>query len=424
MSISEFDSMLDLFSGGGAPSYTGKAVTPQSALGVSAYWACVNVLADDWATLPVMPYNWIEPGVSRMEARTHYLWPLLTEEANFKTSSHDFKQQMEVWRNVHGNCYAEIETNGRGQVVALWPWRPDRVKAWLSDPSDVRSQVNYSYIPMDRTQKPITLSQDHILHVRGTSLDGIMGLSPIQVHRQTLALSGAMTEFAGRFYGNGTAINGVLQHPLTLGTKAEASLRESLEKHRGLENSHRMLILEEGMTYKETGMHLVDAQFIESINATAEEVARIMKVPQHRIGLLARSTNNNIVQQSMEYVQYTLGPNASNWCGRMHCSLLSARERDSVFLEPDYNYLLAGDPQMRAALYTVLANTGAYGPDDIRHGEKKNPLPNGIGKLPRVPLNTVPLGSEQANNPKPPKSKKQKPIPISPDAKVNGLALH
>jgi HK97 family phage portal protein len=414
MSLSEFDSMLDLFNGGGVgPTYTGKLVSPQSAIGVSAYWACVNVLADDFATLPVIPYSWIEPGVSKEEARGHYLWPLLTEEANFKTSAHDFKQQMEVWRNIWGNCYAEIETNGRGQVIALWPWRPDRVKVWLTDPSDVRSQVNYTYVPIDRRQNPITLSQDHILHVRGTSLDGITGLSPLQIHRHTLALSMGMTEFAGRFYGNGTTVRGVLQHPGTLGDKAAKSLRESLAQYRGVENSHKLLILEEAMQYKETGMKLVDAQFIESMNFSAEEVARIMKVPQHRIGLLGKATFSNITQQSMEYVQYSLGPNASNWCGRMHCSLLSARERDNVFLEPDFNYLLTGDPQMRAALYTVLANTGAYGPDDIRHGEGKNPLPKGVGKLPRVPLNTAPIGSDQANSPKP-----KEPTPIKPEGKT------
>jgi HK97 family phage portal protein len=399
MSISDFDSILDMIAGGGAPSYTGKLVGPASAMGVSAFWGCVNVLADDFATLPMEAYQWIEPGVSRSQARDHYLWPLFTEEANPRMSSHRFKRQMETWRNVWGNCYAEIETNGRGQVIALWPWHPDRVKVWLETPGDVRSEVYYSYVPSDRTKKPITLSSDHILHVRGTSINGITGMSPIEVHRQTLALGMAMQEHSGRFYGNGATIKGVLQHPGKLSPKAEASLRESLDKYKGLSNSHRMMILEEGMTFAQSAMPLKDAQYIESENLNGENIARIMKVPQHRIGLLARSTNNNIVQQSMEYVQYSLGPNAANWVSEVHCSLLSARERNSVFLVPDYNYLLAGDPATRAALYTVLANTGAFSPDDIRHGEGKNPLSGGIGKTPRTSLNTAPLDSEAAKNP-------------------------
>jgi HK97 family phage portal protein len=271
----------------------------------------------------------------------------------------------------------------------------------MTDPNDVRSRVNYTYVPADRTVKPITLDQDRILHVRGTSLDGIVGLSPVTLFRNTLALRESKTEFSGRFYANGASIKGVLTTPGKLSDKGEKSLAEQFEKYRGLPNAHRLMILQEGLTYAPTTMPLADAQFIESMNFDDEDIARIMKVPQHRIGLLGRSTNNNIVQQAMEYVQYTLGPNAANWCGRAHCTLLSARERDSVFLQPDYNYLLAGDPAMRAALYTVLANTGAYSADDIRHGEGKNPLPGGIGKVPRAPLNTAPMGSQQATNPTP-----------------------
>jgi HK97 family phage portal protein len=349
MSLSEFDSVLDMFAGGGAPSYTGKPVSPRSAMGIDAFWACVNVLADDWATLPVMPYRWIEPGVSKAEARDHYLWPLLTEEANRRQSSHDFKKLMETWRSVWGEGFAEIETNGRGQVIALWPWHPERTTPWLADPNDIRSDLYYTYTPRDRSVKPITLHQDNILHVKGTSLDGLRGMSPVSVFRQTLALRDAKTEFGSRFYANGARVSGVLTTAQKLTDKTENNLREAMEKYRGLTNSHRLMILSEGLEYKPMTMPLVDAQFLESIGADDAAVARIMKVPQHRIGLLDRSTNNNIVQQSMEYVQYTLGPNAANWCGRLHCSLLSGRERDSIVLFPDYNYLLAGDPAMRAA---------------------------------------------------------------------------
>lgn len=417
MSLTDFDSVLDMIAGGGEPSYTGKLIGPKNALSISAYWACVNVLADDFATLPVMPYRWIEPGVSRQEARDHYLWPLLTEEANARMSSHDFKKQMETWRNVWGNCYAEIETNGRGQVQALWPWHPAQVKVWLKDPNDVRSEVFYTYYPSDRQTKPVTLSQDHMLHVRGTSLDGISGLSPVEVFRQTFGLRAAKTEFSGRFYSNGARIGGILSASGKLSKKSEESIRDSNEQYRGLPHSHRLMILEEGMTYAPMAMPMRDAQFIESMGFDDEDIARIMKVPQHRIGLLSHSTNNNIVQQSMEGVQYTLGPNAANWCGRMHCSLLSARERDSIFIEPNYDYLLSGDPEMRAKLYTVMGQVGAWAPDDFRHREKMNPLAGGIGKTPRVPLNTAPLGSEAANSPQ-----ASAKFPAETEPKPNGHA--
>jgi len=420
MSISDFDSVLDMLTGGGTPSHTGKLIGPSNAMAIPTFWSCVKALGDDFATLPMEPFRWDDGYISKQEARDHYLWPLLTQEANSRQSAWDFKQQQEVWRNVWGNCYAYVDTNGRGQVTALWPWRPDRVKVWLKDPNDFRSELCYAYVPMDRSQKPIVAPQDHILHVRNMSLDGLVGLSTVQVFRHTLGLAEAQTEFAGRFYGNGAQVKGVLTMPGKLGDKGEANLRKSLEQYRGLSNAHKMLILEEGVSYSPQTMPLNDAQFIESMGFTGEDIARILMMPQHRVGLLAHATNNNIVQMAMEYVQYTLGTNAANWQGRLHCSLLSTRERDSIGLFPDYNYLLSGDPEMRAALYTVLANTGAFGPDDIRHREGENPLKGGIGKAPRVPLNTVPLGSERASGKNPEPKPAPPAVPVV-EPKVNGV---
>lgn len=431
MSLSDFDGVLDMLAGGGQPSYTGKLVSQRNSLSISAVWACVNALADDLATCPLLTYRWQVPGQSRDEARDHYLWDLLTAEANPRMSAHQFKRQMETWRQLWGNAYAEVETNGRGQVTALWPWRPDRVKVWLQDPNDIRSKVFYSYIPLDRTQKPITLSQDNILHLRGTSLDGIVGLSPIDVHRQTLGLSMAMTEHSGRFYSNGATLKGVLQHPGKLGPKGLASIENWLKEYKGLSNAHKTMILEEGMTYKDIAIPQKDAQYIESMNFNAEDIARIYKVPQHRIGLLSRSTNNNIEQQAMEYVQYTMMPNASMWCGEVHCSLLSGRERQSVFTEFDFTYLLTADHAARAAFYTALANTASIAPDEIRHNEGYNPLPKGLGRLPRAMVQTAPLGSELASGerqspPAPTREKIETPEPNAKQkqAKPNGIVRH
>lgn len=399
MSITDFDSVLDMIAGGGAPSYTGKLVSPRNALSVSACWACVNVLADDFATLPLLTYRWIQPGVSREEARDHYLWPLFTEEVNPRMSAHRFKKTLESWRQLWGNAYAEIEMNGRGQVVALWPWRPDRVKVWPEDPSDVRTRIFYTYFPVDKTKKPITLGEEQMLHVRHTSLDGIIGLSPVEVFRQQLGLSMAMTEHAARFYSNGAVISGILKHPGKLSEKAQQSLGESMKQYRGVANSHRMMILEEAMDYQDIGMKMEDAQFIQSMNFQISDIARIYKVPPHRVGELERSTNNNIEQQALEYVVYTLTPNAANWCGEIHCSLLSGRERQSIFVQPDYTYSLPADHAARAAYYSALGQLAAVSPDDVRHSEGWNPLPGGIGKLPRAPLNTAPLGTPEADNP-------------------------
>lgn len=418
MSISDFDSILDMIAGGGNPSYTGKLIGPKNALSSSAFWSCVNILADDWATLPNAPQYWVEEGISHEAAREHYLWPLMMHDANPRMTAFRFKKVMETWRNVWGNAYAEIEMNGRGQVVALWPWHPDRVKVYVRNPNDVRSPLIYQYVPFDRTQNPIVLDQDHMLHIRGTSIDGVTGLAPVTVHRQRLAIDAAMTEFEGRFYSNGANIHGLIQHPGKLGEKAARSLEQSMEKYKGLDNAHRLMILEEGMTYKETMMRLTDAQFLESMNYNGEDTCRIMKVPQHRAGYHQHSTNNNITQLSMEYVQYTMFPNASNWNAEIMSSLLSTRDRRDIYMQPDFSYLLEGDPEMRSKLYQAAGNLGAFGPDDVRHKEGLNPLKNGIGAIPRVPLNTAPLGSDAAAGKLPQIAKGNTPAEIE---KAKGL---
>ena len=399
MSITDFDSVLDMLAGGGAPSYTGKMVSPRNALSIDACWACVLGKANDFATCPLPVYRWTEPGEAREEARDHYLWRLLMQQANPRMSAWRFKWTMEAWRQLWGNCYAELELNGRGQVTALWPWRPDRVKVWPEDPDDVRSRLFYTYFPVNRSYKPVTLSESQMLHVRGVSLDGIVGLSPVEVHRQTLGINMAMTEHEGRFYSNGMTPKGVLTHPGKLGDKGLISLRESMTQYQGLSNAHRLMILEEGMKFQDIGMKLEDAQFMEAMNYNDQKIARIYNFPQHRIGLLERATNNNIEHLAIEYIQYSLGPDEANWCGELHDATLSPRDRDTIFCEPDYTYLLMADHTSRAAYFRELGNQGALSPDDMRHVEGWNPLPGGIGRTPRVNGASIPLDSELAKNP-------------------------
>ncbi len=394
MSLSDFDAILDMLASGGSPSYTGKMVGPRNAMGVIAVWDCVSILADDFAALPLPVNRWIEPGVSREQARDHYLWHLFMEEANPHLSAFEFKQSMEAWRNLWGNCYAEMEMNGRGQIVNLWPWRPDRVKVWLENPNDPRSNVWYSYIPMNTNQKPITLPADRMFHVRNISLDGIVGMSPIEVHRQTLGISMAQTENRGRFYGNGMTVKGSLTHPGKISDKALNSLKDSMKEYTGLQNSHRLLILEEGMEYKDVGMKMDDAQWVEDNKMTGHDICRIFKMPLHKVGYMEDATNNNIEQLSIDYVACTRIPIDTNWCGRIHHSMLSARDMKTIFVDPDYSKLMMADATARAAYYNAMKYI--LSPDQILNKEGYNPLPNGLGKFPRVPLNTAPMDSEAA----------------------------
>lgn len=412
MSLSDFDAVLDSMYGG-EPSYTGKLVSQSNALQVSAVWACIDVLASDIATAPLPTYLLLNNG--REPAKQHYLWTLLQHEANPEMTAWRFKHLMQTWLGLWGNAYAEIEISGRGQVTALWPWRPDRVK--ISRTGGPTGQLQYTYALKDGEK--VTVPQDRMLHIRGLGTDGVYGLSPIQTHKQTIGMSMAITEHGGRFFGNGARPLGVLQYPGKLGDKAFESLQESwMSRHQGLDKAHRLAILEEGLTYKDIGFNMVDAQYLETMKFTIGDIARIYKVPPHRIGDLERSTNNNIEHQGLEYVQYSIGPIAANWEQEINFSLLSPRERATVEAKFNFRHLIRGDYAAMGTFMGVMADKGIMNADEMREEFlDMNPQLDGVGKDYYKQINTAPVGHEPAPAPSFPVA------PVKPKTKTNG-ALH
>lgn len=416
LSLSDFDRVLDAMYGG-QPSWTGKLVSQQSSLAVSTVWACVDALSSDIATLPFLTYRYLNEG--REPAPDHYLWSLLLEEANPELTSFRFKQLMQTWLGLWGNAYSEIQISGRGQVIGLWPWRPDRTT--VSRAGGATGPLQYSYRLKDNTIiGPIP--QDRMLHLRGMGTDGVMGLSPIEVHRQTVGMAEAIKEHAARFFGNSAIPKGVLTTPNKLSVKALESLKESwAARHEGLTNSYRTAILEEGLTYKETQLNMVDMEYIKAAGLSAEDIARIFKMPQHRIGLLDRSTNSNIEHQGLEYVQYTLGPIATNWHQEIERSLLSTRERQEITVRPNFRSLLRGDHAAMAVFISQLVDRGILNADEVREEFlDMNPQAGGVGRDYFKAVNMAPVNDNFGQNPQ----QVQKVVPKNkPDnkAQVNGL---
>ena len=425
LSLSDFDRVLDAMYGG-QPSFTGALVSQQNSLAVDAVWACVNGIAGDIANLPFLTYNYTD--TSRKPARQHYLWRLLQQEANPELTSFRFKQIMQTWLCLWGNAYAEIEISGRGQVVALWPWRPDRTTVRRRDGQ--WGPLEYLYRMRDgKVVGPIPA--DRMLHLRGFSIDGVTGLSPIETHRQTIGLSLAQTEFAGRTYGNGAVPRGVLSHPGKLSPKAEQSLKDSwMGSHQGLANAGRLAILEEGMKYDPISLSPADLAYIEMAGLSDESIARIFNFPQHRIGLLKRATNNNVEQLALEYIQFSLGPLSTNWHQQIEQSLLSAREQQTIMVRPNFRSLLRGDHASMATFIAQLVDRGILNADEVRDEYlDMNPQPDGIGADWWKAMNMSPVSEDNFGKGAVPVQKvtpkgKQPPPDDGgkPNGKVNGLA--
>lgn len=377
--------LVDMFTGG-TKSATGLNVTPDRALQASAVYACVRVLAETIASLPLHVYKRLARG--KEKATDHYLYPILHDAPNPEMTSFEFRETMMGHLCLRGNAYAEKVYDRAGRIKELWPLNPDRVTVARDKAT---KQLIYTVTIPDEARK-VELGSDRILHIRGLSGDGIIGYSPIKLARESIGLSLATEEYGARFFGNGSRPGGVLEHPGKLGAEARKNLKKSWEDmHQGLEQSHRIAILEEGLKWHQIGIVPEEAQFLETRKFQLNDIARIFRVPPHLIGDLERSTFSNIEHSSIDFVVHTIRPWLVRWEQALKLRLLREREGDQIyFAEFLVDGLLRGDVQSRYNAYAVGRQNGWLSADDIRELENMNPLPGEQGKTYLLPLNMVP----------------------------------
>lgn len=372
--------------GVGHETATGKKITVHNSMQVSAVFACQRILAEGVASLPLILYKRLERGKER--ATQHKLFDILHTLPNPELTSYELRELVTSHTALWGNGYLEIQYDQGGRVMALWPLRPDRVDVQRGWDGQLYYVVTLGD-PLEHNPEIDVLPARNVMHVRGLGYDGVRGLSVVGLARQSIGLAMATEEFGARFFGNGARPGAVLEHPSKLSDQAEKRLRISWNsRHQGLENAHRVAILEEGMKLHEIGIPPEDAQFLETRKFQVNEIARWFRVPPHMVGDLERSTNNNIEHQGLEFVIYTLAP----WLVRIEQAigrdLLTPAERRQYFAEHMVNALLRGDIKSRYEAYGQGRQNGWLSANDIREMENQNPIPGGDVYL--VPLNMVP----------------------------------
>lgn len=387
--------LIEALKGYGSATASGVSVTPDSALMYSAVWACVRILAESVASLPLVLYE--RAGQGKVRAGGHPLYGILHDVANPEMTSFELRETLMGHLATWGNGYAEIEWSVGGWPLALWPLRPDKmVVERLTDPITGRpGPLQYRYtLPLGGGT--VDFEPWQVLHLRGLGGDGIMGYSPIRMHRESIGLGKAAEEFGSRFFSNDARPGGVLQHPGVLDDEVHKRVKKSWnDVHAGLDNSHRVAILEEGMTFKEVGIPPEDAQFLETRKFQVTDVARIYRVPPHMVADLDRATFSNIEHLSIEFVTHTLRPWLVRIEQRVGLQLLGEEERGRFFAEFLIDGLLRGDILSRYQAYAVGRQWGWLSADDVRERENMNELPDGQGHLYMVPLNMIP--AEQMN---------------------------
>ena len=359
-------------------SNSGKNVNERSAMQMTAVYACVRILSESIAGLPVHLYQYVDSG-SKQKALEHPLYRLLHDEPNPEMTSFVFRETLMTHLLLWGNAYAQIIRNGKGQVVALYPLMPNR----MSVDRDDKGHLFYQYQMQDSdapTAKSgtVILKPTDVLHVPGLGFDGLVGYSPIAMAKNAIGLSIATEEYGAKFFANGATPSGILEYPGTV--KNPEAIRESWNAgFGGSSNAHKVAVLEEGMKYTPIAISPNEAQFLETRKFQIDEIARIFRVPPHMVGDLEKSSFSNIEQQSLEFVKYTLEPWIVRWEQSLNRVLLTETEKAAYFVKFNVDGLLRGDYQSRMNGYATARQNGWMSANDIRELENLDLIPDELG---------------------------------------------
>jgi HK97 family phage portal protein len=347
------------------PTPSGKTVNERTAMTTSAVYACVRVISETVASLPLHVYRRV--GQGKEKALDHRLYCLLHDQPNSEMTSFVFRETLMGHLLLWGNAYAQIIRDGRGQVIGLYPLLPDRMEVGRTG----KGRLYYRYL---KDGREYFLRKEEVLHVPGLSFDGLVGYSPIAMAKNAIGMALATEEYGSKFFANDARPSVVLEHPGIL--KDPEKIRESWNKiYRGSENSHKVAVLEEGMNVKTLSIPPEQAQFLETRKFQIEEICRIFRVPPHLVANLERATFSNIEHQSISFVVHTIRP----WLVRLeqafNCALFSEAEKGKYFASFVVDGLLRGDYESRMKGYAIGIQNGFMSPNDVRNLENMNPIP-------------------------------------------------
>lgn len=352
---------------------SGENVDEKSAMQIATVYACVRLLADSIAQLPLHLYK-AEGEDGRTKATDHPLYKILYRQPNPEMTSFSFREVMMTHLLLWGNAYAQIVRDGKNGILGLYPLLPENVEV----DRDSSGQLYYIYhaytdeVPGE-TNKDIIFRRDEILHVPGLGFNGLVGFSPIAMMKNSLGTTLAVEKYGSAFFRNGAQPSGVLEHPGVL--KDPQKIRDNWsDVYGGPNNAHKVALLEEGMTYKPISLPPEDSQFLSTREFGVEEICRIFRVPPHMVQDLKRATFSNIEHQSIDFVVHTLDP----WIVRIEQAiikdLLVEEEQDIYFPKFNVDGLLRGDAASRMDAYTKGIANGIYSVNDVRRKENLPPL--------------------------------------------------
>ena len=353
---------------------SGEQVDEKSAMQIATVYACVRLLAESVAQLPLHLYRYTDSGTGKEMATDHPLYAVIHRQPNPEMTSFTWRETMMVHLLLYGNAYCQIIRDGKNGVVSVYPLLPENVEVDRDD----RGEIYFIYhaytdeTPGDKN-KDILFRREEVLHVPGLGFNGLVGFSPIAMMKNSLGSTLAVEKYGSSFFKNGAQPSGVLEHPGVL--KNPEKIRQNWsDVYGGANNAHKVAVLEEGMSYKAISLPPEDSQFLSTRQFGVEEICRIFRVPPHMVQDLQRATFNNIEHLAIEFVMHTLMP----WLVRIEQAIIKDvlidEEKNEFFPKFNVDGLMRGDYKSRMEGYEVAITNGIMSVNDVRKLEDLDPL--------------------------------------------------
>lgn len=356
-------------------SESGQVVTEKSSMQISAIYACVRILSEAVASLPLGLYMTDEKGL-KTRAVDDPLYRLVHDEPNPEMSSFNFRETMMIHLLLWGNAYAQIQKNGKGEITALYPLMPDRMKVDRDEKRNLyyEYQVEQGDAPSIKAASVIRFRPEQILHIAGLGFDGLIGYSPVAMAKNVIGMTQSCEEYGSKFFKNGAYPGGVLEHPGTL--EDPEKVRDSWNRaFGGASNAGKVAVLEEGMKYQPISFSPEQSQLSQTREYQLNEIARIFRIPPHMLGDLTKASYASIEQQSIEFVKYTLNPWLVRWEQAMSRRLLDEDKKGRYYFKFNVDGLLRGDYNSRMSGYAIGRQNGWLSANDIRKLEDMDMIP-------------------------------------------------
>ena len=368
----------------GSQSLSGETVTEETALTYSAVWNAVVLISGTISSLPLHLMQRVDR--SKQVADQNALYRVMHDQWNPFMTAEIGRGVMMAHILTWGNGYAEIVRNGYGDVVELWPIPPNRVMRL-----EMRDNKLWYEIRVDNESK--WLPKEQILHIPGLGFDGFIGYSVIAMARKSIGLGMAMETFGSQYFGQGTHPGVIVSHPGQLNAESHKNLKASLtESYSGLGQSHRLMLVEDGMKIENIGYPPEDSQFLQSKQHHISDIARWFNVPPHKLKDLTKSSFNNIESEQLSYY----GDCILLWLVRLEQNynmqlLLLRQQKQGLYWKHAIEGILRADSKSRSEFYKNAIGAGWMAPNEARALEDMNPSADPLADELWMPTGLIPL---------------------------------